>query len=259
MTTARYAPPAPQRARGIVTGEPEPLVLHQMKSLNARTMAFLCGPGGGKTRALREFFETDYAVLALDPAGELARLAEDDPRVQIVYVTRDWKDRPGLPAWIVAQLRKRAKVCVAIPPSLYTETVDVVESIVGACVEENEGRAVRLADVVLLMEECQRYIPQSGKTSAACLAAVEMGRNWRWGRIMASQRPAEVEKRALGRADTVFLGRVQHPRDVDAYDEALEMNIEDRAQRRATLRAMLNLEPGNFLLREGAHPPGVNA
>lgn len=243
----------------ILTGTPRELNLSELPGLDARAVAFLAGPGGGKTTGLREFFNVrGMGVLGIDPAGELARRLEADPHVDVLHVPKNHEGarigpaRTPLADWVVGRLRDGGRVCVDLS-RCYKDVAGITEGIVSAAWD---GRVRR---VLYVFEEAQRYMGQgTGKESDACYAVYEMGRNLECGRIAATQRPAELNKRVLARCDTWFLGRVSHPRDVDAYDEALELSIPARAERQAVLREMMNLQAGHFLLRTLGHLPTVN-
>lgn len=237
--------------------EAEAFEFRGMVGLDARAGGVLCGPGGGKTRtlvALADAAPPSMGVLVVDPAGEAASLLGARRDFDVLKVPSDWRERPGLVPWVVRRLREKARVVVHIPPGSYKDAAEVAEVLTRACIEEE------LSDVLYLFEECQRYVPQNQGPGYAwsVQALVEMGRNWRCGRWFFTQRPASMSKEILARCDTLLLGRIQHPRDVDAFDEALELNIRDRRQRGETLSAMLDLAPGHFLLREPKNPPTTN-
>lgn len=230
-----------------------------MKNLNARAIGFLAGPGAGKTTALEQFFYGAHGlgVLGVDPGGELARRLEEVEGVTVVRLPVDYASRmvPGtkltILAWIVAEVKRGGKVCVDTS-ELWGSTTEAVEDIVGALWQSGAR------NLLLILEECQEYLGQSASCSQAVLRAFAIGRNKAWGRILATQRPADVDKRALERCDTLFLGRIQGYRDAAAVDGLLRVNLAGQAERQAIIHQMANLETGQFLLREPAHPPGVN-
>lgn len=232
------------------------LDIRSLPNLNARAFGVVAGPGGGKTTLLEQFFRVPgVGVLAFDPAGELARRVENEAaviRVPLDYATRE-AGGSGLtiPEYVAKEMRKKAKICLDFQ-DWWDSIVEPVDAIT---------RAVYLAgakDLLLLCEECHEYIPQDGPMSKGVAKAFAAGRNWRWGRIAASQRPAEVNKKCLERCDTLFLGRLQGSRDALAVENLLDMNIRDKREREEVVRSMLNLDTGCFILREPRHVPTVN-
>lgn len=231
--------------------------LGRLPGLNARCIAFLGGRGSGKTTSLAEFARSParLAVVAIDPAGELSRILASDPSFDVVEIPGGaWRAGiGGVAAWMSGRIREGGRVCFDLSDLYAAEAVEAVEAIVRG------ARTARGSDLLWLFEEAQRYISQKGdKTSEAVLQVAELGRNWRWGCIYASQRPASVDKEALERCDTLFLGRIQGSRDKAAVDDLLAMNIEDKQERAAILRRQFDLETGCFLMREPKHLPTVN-
>lgn len=247
--------------RPTILSSAQEITLGLLPGLNARAIALTAARGAGKTRALREFMKAEGAVFAIDPAGELGRLCEDDPNVEVVEVPSDFRNaalevKPGVQKpfldWLVARMRAGRKVVCVV-----TEDRAQAPQFADAAVEALRRAHVR--NLLLIGEEAQRFVGQSrGEQSDNFVMAVELGRNWGWGVIVASQRPASIDKEVLARCDTLLLGRVQHPRDVAACREMLELNIQDPATLEATLRAFLDLPAGHFILREPAHLPTVN-
>lgn len=242
----------------IASGQPAPLSLEDLPGMNARAFGLLAGPGGGKTTALAAlvFARGVRSVVAVDPAGELSRLVEDDARCVVVTVPADWREaRVGdalVIPWVVGQARGGARVVVDLSGA-YRSAPEFVDALAEALIQ------ARPPDLLLIVEECQRFLGQSREgLSPALLAAWEMGRNWRWGRVLATQRPASVSKEALARCDTLLLGRMQQSHDVAAVRDLLSLNIPDAKEREEVLRAMFHFSPGEFILREPETPPGVN-
>lgn len=236
-----------------LSNPPRVVRLGELQSLNARVIALLAGRGGGKTRAEAELMTAPgLAFCAIDPAGELGRLLASSPDVDVLEVPRNWKMRPTFIPNLIGRLRAGGKVCL-VASKMYREVPELVEAVV---------EAIWLQEVrncVLVLEEVQRYAGQNrAGNSDAVRAAVEMGRNWACGVILATQRPASVDKEVLERADTLLLGRIQGARDADAVDDLLRMNVPNAAERASIIRAMLNLAPGTFIMRTPEHPPTVN-
>lgn len=242
----------------VLQGEPRALDVWALDGLNARAIGLLAGPGGGKTRAEAEFFHADgVGVVAFDPAGELARLVGDThPEAFVIQVPPGWQTakigKEPLLAWLARTMKAKGKVVFDLQ-SLYAGASEFIDP----CLTMLHREGVR--DLVCIFEECQLYLGEgrAGFSWEAC-RAVEIGRNWRWGRIIATQRPADVTKRVLERCDTLLLGRIQGYRDAEAVDSLLRLNIESKSERDAVLRGMRDLAAGNFVLRAPANPPGVN-
>lgn len=225
----------------------------ELGGLNARSLAILAGPGGGKTEALVALHGAAdvRAVLSFDPVGQLARRVEELELADVLDV--DTKTLPSeVLRWVAGTLRGGRSVCLNLRPAGFGAPPEVVDAVLPAI--------EHVPDVLVIAEEAQRIVPQSMNPAYSYVfqEEVEIGRNHRHGRVVASQRAASVHKEVIARCDTLLLGRMQDATDVDAVRARLRLNIPNPVELEATLRAMLDLDAGCFLMREPANPPRVN-
>lgn len=219
-----------------------------------QTLGFIAQKRYGKTYAAGVFAEELHAVgapfIVLDPIGTWwgLRLAADGKR-------------KGLPVPVFGGLHgdipltpESGRLLARILVDLYTSAVIDVsgfrkaerERFVADLAEELFHCAkVKLAPIMLILEEAQKFCPQHSKGKERLVGAIEdivrLGGNYGIGTSMITQRPQSVNKEVLNQVEALFVGKLNAAHERKAVEAwIVEKGIDE------TVAALPKMKKGEF-------------
>lgn len=190
--------------------------------------------GAGKTNTMlvkaRKLINAGWTVIVIDPMNQFRRLRDAGLPV-VVAGGRDSADvklTPGNAAKL-AGISFDERLSMVLEMSMYANDMDVLQPFLEALWrrilhQHEDGPFVRIA---LLIDEAQMYIPQNGKTevSGLILDMGKRGRQLHLSMVVASQRPASVQKDFLTQSNVMIFHQL---RGVDIGPVKSELAIPEK-------------------------------
>lgn len=199
------------------------------------SVAVLGMTGQGKTNTdaviAEEALSHGYPLTIVDPEGEFFSLKE---RFEILVAGRSPNVDIALTSLAqtrsLAELSMRRGVPVVLDLSGFKSNQQEQEEMFGlveAYLETLWDLAVEIRrPYLLLVEEAQEFVPQSGSSPVKelMIRIAKRGRKRGLGIVLASQRPASVEKNVLTQARMLILHKVINPNtDLKAYKDLIPL------------------------------------
>jgi hypothetical protein len=107
--------------------------------------------------------------------------------------------------------------------------------------------------ITLVIDEAQLFLPQNPpkgdeRMVGALTYYVRLGRNFRGGCILITQRPQSVTKEALNQCEVLILGQLTGPHERKAIEAWVVENVADVAGARQWLRELVSLPVGTAMV-----------
>jgi DNA helicase HerA-like ATPase len=184
---------------------------------------FLFGPCAEEWPAVRHALATFLRdILGLESGAEASLSAEDDMAAGVL----PFYDRQRATA-------QKANVVIVDLSLLASEVLENVTALIGRLIHEF---LQRLSDpisgvgrgefpIVLVLEEAQNYIRETGRSEEDSISKqvferiAREGRKYGLGLVVASQRPSELSKTVLSQCNSFIVHRLQNPEDLRYFRE----------------------------------------
>lgn len=198
--------------------------------------------GGGKSWAIRRIIEQAFGhvqIIVIDPEGEFGNLRG---AYDFVYVGKDGDaaTEPRSAALLARRLLELKASSIIdlyeLPPQERKHFVKIFcDSLVNAPKE-------LWHDVLVIIDEAHVFAPEKGESEAlgAVIDLASRGRKRGFCAILATQRPAKLNKDAAAECNNKLVGRASL--DIDRKRSGEELGFSSREQ----LLSLRDLEPGEF-------------
>ncbi len=186
-------------------------------NLMASRTCLISQSGGGKSYAIgvicEELCKNKLGFAIIDPEGEYAGLKE---KYDILWIGNNKNSELRLEK---IDFKKLANLIISknIPVILdVSNAVDEKKSVSDFCSALYEEESRLRMPYLLILEEADKYSPNIGKGLMIIEEIARRGRKRGLGLLIASQRPAFVNKNILSQCNNQFLGKLTIKNDIDA-------------------------------------------
>jgi hypothetical protein len=203
--------------------------------------AFLGRTGSGKTYAATKLaellLEAKAQIVALDPVGVWPFLRLGERPFEIPVLGGLYGDVPleSTGGALVADFVVDTGASAVLDVSQFTGTEQ--RRFATAFAERFfQRQKAKPAPIHLFLEECQEFVPQESRGEVATMLGaferlVKLGRNFGIGVSLISQRPQEVNKKALNQTECLFAFQMTGPQERKAiaawtHDKGLDVDID---------------------------------
>ena len=184
--------------------------------------------GSGKSHLVgvicEELAENGLPFIIVDPEGEYFSLKEKYEAIWVSNIKRaDLPLRMEMLDKLIEETLKR-KAPLIIDTSESSDEFDIVSHLLKKLYEKETEMRV---PVTLIVEEADRFVPQSGGDSIEALYEISRrGRKRGIGLIVVTQRPAMVDKNVLSQCNNQFIGKLRSENDLKAVKLFFSTNKE---------------------------------
>jgi len=224
-----------------------PFNISAQKVLSGRT-AIIGMSGAGKSHLVgvicEELAENDLPFVIIDPEGEYASLKE---KYEVVWAANNPKAdvrlrTQGMEKLASAVVEHRARL--VIDTSNSSNELEVVSRFLN---EFYSIESEKKEPIAVIVEEADRFAPQSsGDVVEELYEISRRGRKRGIGLIIATQRPAMVDKNVLSQCGNQFIGRLRSERDLNAVSLFFS--------RSKDVKSLPELERGSFFVMGDISP-----
>lgn len=210
------------QADELVTGRTA--VLGQSGSGKSYLTAVLC----------EELAAKGVPFVVVDPEGEYASLKE---KFEVLHVAAEGGDVPldsiSYPKLAQAVLRGGVPVVFDVSEGNTQKAGPFLEALFDAT-DPGQTRPC-----LVILEEASLFAPQTGERTPSVIELARRGRKRGLGLLVATQRPAMVDKNVLSQCNSFFAGKLALPHDLKALRQMVPASV---------LQQVPKLEKGEFLL-----------
>jgi hypothetical protein len=182
--------------------------------------------------------ENDLGFVVIDTEGEYAGLSELCPNVE----SRDIEDLSKDEDEIQRIITESKKIVLDVSETEKKVINDFLDSIYRVATQLFKAGAHKQNPFLIVVEEADVYIPQSKRDGLEILQVISRrGRKRGLGILLATQRPALVNKNVLSQCNNVFIGKLTLKNDIDSV-RIFFSSMDDARQ-------LTELEPGQFYVQ----------
>ncbi|MGZ4863034.1 MAG: ATP-binding protein [Halobacteriota archaeon] len=182
--------------------------------------------------------ENDLGFVVIDTEGEYAGLSELCPNVESKDIEDLSKDEDEIQR-IITQSKK---IVLDVSETEKKVINDFLDSIYRVATQLFKAGAHKQNPFLIVVEEADVYIPQQKRDGLEILQIISRrGRKRGLGILLATQRPALVNKNVLSQCNNVFIGKLTLKNDIDSV-RIFFSSMDDARQ-------LTELEPGQFYVQ----------
>ena len=198
--------------------------------------------GSGKSYLVsvicEELAANDLGFAVIDTEGEYAGLSDHCPNIDSVDIESLSKDEERIQQLIT----KSKKIVLDVSETEKKVINDFLDSIYRVATDLFREGQHKQYPFLIVVEEADIYIPQSKRDGLEILQVISRrGRKRGLGILLATQRPALVNKNVLSQCNNVFIGKLTLKNDIDSV-RIFFSSMDDARQ-------LTGLEPGQFYVQ----------
>lgn len=213
-----------------------------LEKLIESRMLIQANSGGGKSHTIRRLIEQAFAhvqIIVIDPEGEFGNMRS---KFDFVYVGKDG-DAPAEPRSAELLARRLLELKASAIIDLYELSPQDRKHFVRLFCEALVNAPKTLwHDVLVIIDEAHVFAPEKDQSEAlgAVVDLMSRGRKRGYCGILATQRPAKLNKDAAAECNNKLIGRASL--DIDRKRSAEELGFTSKDD----VRSLRDLEPGEF-------------
>ena len=198
--------------------------------------------GSGKSYLVsvicEELAANDLGFVVIDTEGEYAGLSDHCPNIDSIDIEDLSKDEEHIQQLIT----KSKKIVLDVSETEKKVINDFLDSIYRVATQLFKAGAHKQNPFLIVVEEADIYIPQQKRDGLEILQVISRrGRKRGLGILLATQRPALVNKNVLSQCNNVFIGKLTLKNDIDSV--RIFFSSMDYA------RQLTGLKPGQFYVQ----------
>jgi DNA helicase HerA-like ATPase len=199
--------------------------------------------GSGKSYLVsvicEELAANDLGFVVIDTEGEYAGLSDHCPNIDSIDIESLSKDEEHIQQLIT----KSKKIVLDVSETEKKIINDFLDSIYRVATNLFREGQHKQNPFLIVVEEADIYIPQQKRDGLEILQVISRrGRKRGLGILLATQRPALVNKNVLSQCNNVFIGKLTLKNDIDSV--RIFFSSMDYA------RQLTGLKPGQFTSKE---------